>query len=346
MFIGNPLYEEDIITVANYNIDWDRLNNKNILITGATGLIGSFLIDVLMFRNKHYGSQISIYAIGRNSIRAKNRFGMYWENPLFKFIEQDVVEKINLSENVDYIIHGASNAYPASFASDPVGTMKANIVGLFNLFDYGIEKKIKRVLYISSGEVYGEGTGNDFTESYSGYIDHLTPRSCYPASKRSAETLCISYSFQCDIDVVIVRPCHIYGPTITEADNRAFAQFIRDVLAKKDVILKSKGEQYRSYCYVADCVSALLVVLLDGKTRNAYNIANKDSNVTIAELAHYIASAGDRKVVFDIPTNEEKRGYSVISRAVLDSSKLEYLGWKAAYSLPEGIQRTIHILSE
>jgi nucleoside-diphosphate-sugar epimerase len=345
-FFSNNLYQEDIASIASCDINWKALDNHRILITGATGMIGSFFIDTLMYRNKRYDSNISIYAVIRNAIHAKNRFGMYWKNPLFKFIVQDVIEKINLTENVDYIIHGASNAYPASFVADPVGIMKANILGLSNLFDYGIEKNIKRVLYISSGEVYGEGTGNDFTESYSGYLDYLNPRSCYPVSKRATETLCIAYSVQHNIDAVIVRPCHIYGPTITKADNRAFAQFTRDVLAKRDVILKSKGDQYRSYCYVADCVSALLVILLYGETRNSYNISGKDSNVSIAELANYIALTGGRKVVFNISTAEEQKGYSVISRAVLDPGKLESLGWQAKYTLPEGIKRTILILSE
>jgi nucleoside-diphosphate-sugar epimerase len=341
---NNTLYQEDIAFVASCDIDWKSLGNSKILVTGATGLIGSFLVDALMFRNEHYGSNISLYALGRNSVRAKSRFGDYWGNPLFKFVVQDVIDKVNLDESIDYIIHGASNAYPASFVSEPVGTMKANIVGLSNLFDFGIEKNAKRILYISSGEIYGEGDGNDFIESYSGYIDYLNPRSCYPAGKRAAEALCVAYSSQYNIDAVIARPCHIYGPTFTESDNRAFAQFIRNILAKNDVVLKTKGAQYRSYCYIADCVSALLTILLCGEKRNAYNISNKNSNVTIAELAGYIAAAGGAKVVFNIPEDEEQRGYSVISRAVLDSSKLETLGWKANYSLPEGIKRTIQIL--
>jgi nucleoside-diphosphate-sugar epimerase len=344
MFINNRLYQEDMANVAKLNIDWDILENKSILITGATGLIGSFFIDALMFRNEHYDSNISIYAMSRNTNRAKKRFGIYWENPLFKFISQDVTRKINLDENIDYIIHGASNAYPAVFVEDPVGTMKANILGLSNLMDYGIDQNSKRILYISSGEVYGEGEGNNFKEPYSGYVDHLNPRSCYPASKRATETLCISYSIQYNIDVVIARPCHIYGPTITESDNRAFAQFVENVLADKDVVLKSTGVQYRSYCYIVDCVSALLTILLKGKTRNAYNISNKDSNVSIKELANCIAIAGNKKVIFDLPTNEEQKGYSVIPRAVLDSGKLEELGWKAKYALPDGVRRAIQII--
>jgi nucleoside-diphosphate-sugar epimerase len=342
--LHNVLYQQDLAFVSSCNINWKVLDNSKILITGATGLIGSFLVDVLMFRNKHYNSNILIYAISRNTKNAKKRFNMYWENPLFKFISHDITEKININNNIDYIIHGASNAYPAVYVDDPVGTMKANIMGLINLMDYGIDQNIKRILYISSGEVYGEGENDDFKEPYSGFIDHLNPRSCYPASKRATETLCISYSVQYDVDVVIARPCHIYGPTITESDNRAFAQFVWNVLAEKDVVLKSTGMQYRSYCYIADCASAILTILLKGEIKNAYNISNKDSNVRIAELANSIAKAGNREVIFDLPTNDEQRGYSVISRAVLDSSKLEELGWKANYKLPDGVKRTIQIL--
>jgi nucleoside-diphosphate-sugar epimerase len=226
-----------------------------------------------------------------------------------------------------------------------VGTIKANLWGLSNLLDYSTHVKSKRVLYISSGEIYGEGDGNDFVESYSGYIDPLNPRSCYPSSKRAAETLCASYSHQYDADVVIARPCHIYGPTITDSDNRAFAQFIRNVLLKQDIVLKSNGAQCRSYCYVADCVSALLTILLSGEKGMAYNISDKKSNISIAELAKTIALAGCQNIVFNIPPSEEQRGYSVISRSILNSDKLESLGWKANYTLPDGIRRTIQILS-
>jgi nucleoside-diphosphate-sugar epimerase len=343
--ITNTLYKEDVALIASSQINWNALENSKILITGATGLICSFLVDVLMYRNKYYDSNISIYALNRNNTYAEKRFAPYFSSPLFNYIQQNIVKRFDLNTESDFIIHGASNAYPASFVSDPVGTIKANLWGLSNLLDYSAHVKSKRVLYISSGEIYGEGDGNDFVESYSGYIDPLNPRSCYPSSKRAAETLCVSYSHQYGADVVIARPCHIYGPTITNSDNRAFAQFIRNVLLKQDIVLKSNGAQYRSYCYVADCVSALLTILLSGEKGMAYNIADKKSNVSIAELAKTIALAGGQNMVFNIPPSEEQRGYSVISRSILNSDKLESLGWKANYTLPDGIRRTIQILS-
>ena len=345
--LNNQYYQGDLSVVANLDfISWEKLENKSVLITGATGLICSFLIDVLMFRNKHFESNIAVYSLSRNSVYAKERFSAYWEHPLFNYIQQDISEEIQLEEKIDFIIHGASNAHPASYVADPVGTIKSNLWGVDNLLQYYIKAKSQRILYISSGEVYGEGTGEDFIESYSGYIDPLNSRSCYPSSKRTAETLCRSYLDQHNVDIVIARPCHIYGATMTNSDNRAFAQFLRNVLEGKDVVLKSKGVQYRSYCYVADCVSALLVILLNGKNGEAYNIANKSSNITIGELAEVIATTGKQKVIYDIPSNVEQKGYSVITRAVLNSDKIESLGWEPKYSLTDSIQKVIRTLSD
>jgi nucleoside-diphosphate-sugar epimerase len=344
--INNTYYQLDLQIIARLDfIPWLKLENKSILITGATGLIGSFLTDVLMYCNEHYNTNITIYAVSRNSITARERFKAYVKNNLFHYIQYDVLEKPSFDFKADFIVHSASNSAPAAYVSDPVGTLKANVFGIDNLLEYAVNVHSERILYVSSGEVYGEGNGEDFTETYSGYADSMNPRACYPSGKRAAETLCVSYAAQYGIDVVIARPCHIYGPTITKSNNRAFEQFIRNVLSQKDVVLKSKGEQYRSYCYVADCVSAILIILLKGEKGNAYNVANKQSNVSIAELAKTIASAGEQNVVFEVPSEEEKKGYSVISRATLNAEKLESLGWQAKYTLEKGIQKTIQILS-
>ena len=343
--IQNIAYKQDLQTVAESDfIPWHKLTNKSLLLTGATGLIGSFLTDVLMYRNEHYGSNITVYAVSRNMESAKERFKEYLGNSLFRYVQHDVSEKPAFDFKADFIIHSASNAAPAAYVADPAGTLKANVFGVDNLLAYSVNAHSERVLYVSSGEVYGEGNGEDFVETYSGYVDCMNPRACYPSGKRAAETLCASYVVQYGVDVVVARPCHIYGATITQSDNRAFAQFIRNVLSKKDVVLKSKGEQYRSYCYVADCVSAMLTILLKGEKGNAYNIANKQSNVTVAELAKTIATAGGQQVTFDLPADEEKRGYSVVTRAALNADKLEKLGWQARYTLKEGVEKTIQIL--
>ena len=318
----------------------DNLRNKNVLITGASGLICSSFIDLLMRYNEQ-GTHISIYAMSRNEKYAHKHFEAYWGNPLFSFICHNVIEPFSLDIPFDYMVHGASNASPKRYATDPVGTMKSNLGGGSNLLELAKEKKA-RLLYISSGEVYGEGDGSDFTEDYSGYVDCLNPRACYPSSKRASETLCVSYKEQYGVDVVIARPCHIYGSDI-ERDDRAFAQFLRKAKAGEDILLKSDGSQVRSYCHVDDCASALLYILLRGINGKAYNIANRDSVLSIKELAELIAQTVGVKIMYDIPSNSESKGYSKVQRAVLDSSLLESLGWRPQISLKEGLRRVLGI---
>ena len=235
------------------------LPKGNVLITGATGLIGGCLTDMLMMH-----SSCDVYALGRNRERAKRRFAAYWDNPRFHFIEQDICKPLTLDVDFHYIIHAASNASPNFFQKSPVEVMKSNLNGLCQLVEYGLAHHMQRMLYVSSGEVYGEGDGSVFSEKSSGYIDILSPRACYPSSKRAAETLCASYCQEYGAQIVIARPCHTYGPYFTESDNRVYAQFIRNILNDEDIVMKSRGEQFRSWLYVVDCAVAMLLLLTKG----------------------------------------------------------------------------------
>ena len=241
----------------------------------------------------------------------------------------------------DYIIHAAGGACPSEFALRPVEVIKANIDGVSNLMEYGLKHGMRRFLYVSSGEVYGQGDGRVFTEDYSGYVDCTSTRSCYPSSKRAAETLCVSYATEYAADVVIARPCHVYGPCFTESDNRVYAQFIRNVLRGEDIVMKSNGEQFRSWCYVVDCVSALLHILLKGENCQAYNIADDESNISIIGLAMMIASIGGRSVVKATPDTGEKQGFNVVTKSVFDIEKVKSLGWRPLVHMEEGIKKTI-----
>ena len=198
---------------------------------------------------------------------------------------------------------------------------------------------MKRFLYVSTGEVYGEGDGRVYREDYSGYIDCTNPRSCYPSSKRAAETLCSAYVTEYGVDAVIARPSHTYGPYFTESDNRVYAQFIRNVLDNEDIILKSTGEQYRSWCFVVDCAQALLYVLLNGKTGEAYNIADATSNITIKQLAEMVAEIGGKKVVMKLPDTPDNN--KIITKATFDTNKLQALGWKISGNMKEKMTSTI-----
>ena len=220
------------------NLPWERLYGCNILVTGATGLIGSSFVDVLMSNpNRDY----QVYALGRNKQRAQSRFFQFKDDPTFHFLCGDVTQPLATDESFHFIIHAASNGSPNFFANSPVEVMKSNLFGVSNLIEYGLIHCMKRFLYVSTGEVYGVNEAAVFDESSYGYVDILDTRSCYPSSKRAAETLAMCYAAEYDADVVVARPCHTYGPHYTESDNRVYAQFIRNVVNGDDIVMKIPG---------------------------------------------------------------------------------------------------------
>ena len=331
-------YKNDILQIFESDLPWEKLSGCNILVTGATGLIGGCLVETLMMNPKR---DYQVYASGRNLVRAMKRFKDFVNDESFHFLNYDVINPLVCDINFDYIIHAASNGSPNFFAQKPVEVMKSNLYGVTNLMDYGLAHGMKRMLYVSSGEVYGEGDGRVFSEDYSGYVDCTKPRSCYPSSKRAAETLCVSYASEYGADVVIARPCHIYGPHFTEQDNRVFAQFIRNVLRGQDIMMKSSGEQIRSWCYVVDCVSALLHILLKGEKEQAYNIADCNSITSIRELAEIIAGIGGKKVVLEVPDSGEKDGFNPVMKSVFSTYKTNMLGWEPNKLLSQGLLNSI-----
>lgn len=315
----------------------DRLRGSRILITGAGGLICSALVDLLLSARL----DITVYAAGRDPEKLKKRFS-HWNNEPLHFVAYDARQPLCFDGGVDYLIHGASPAHPGAYAAEPVQTMEANFVGMLNILEYARLHTARRVLYVSSSEVYGRKEGSQpYRQDEYGFVDILNPRACYPSAKRAAETLCAAYTAQYGLDTVIVRPGHVYGPTATAADTRASSQFPRDAKAGKDIIMKSAGSQLRSYCYVLDCASAMLTVLLGGETGKAYNISNRDSIVTIRQMAQAFADAAGVRICFENPTDAEKSSYNMMDNSALDASALEQLGWKGLYSIEAGAKATL-----
>lgn len=321
------------------------LRGSSFLITGASGLIGSYIVDVLMTANTLYNADIQVYALGRSRQRLSKRFEGIQTNKLV-YIEQDLQTPLTFQCKADYIIHAASNAYPKAFREDPVGTMMSNLLGTYQLLEYARKNSTKRMLFVSTGEVYGQYDGQTeaYSEEYCGYLNILQARSCYPSSKRAAETLCCSYLKQYGVDVVIARPCHTYGPNTTSNDNRANVQFIDNACNGKDIVLKSAGDQMRSYCYIADCTAGILTVLTNGASGEAYNIAYSEAQVSIAQFAGIVAEQTGRKVVFEIPDDEALSERTTISRQVLDSGKLETLGWQGKFTVERGIAHILKVV--
>lgn len=347
--IDNSIYIEDIKYVAGLELPWEKLSKKSILITGASGLIGSFLIDVLMEKNLH-GLNCKVYALGRNLDKAKKRFEKYWESPLFDFVSHDINEPLVLdnADRLDFVVHLASNTHPVAYATDPIGTVTTNIIGTKNLLEFAVKHHAERFAFASSNEIYGENRGDVefFDEKYCGYIDSNTLRAGYPESKRCGEALCQAYKKQENLDVVIPRFTRSYGPTMLKSDTKAISQFIKKAIEGENIVLKSTGTQYYSYTYVADAVAGFLTVILKGENGEAYNIADEASDIMLKDLAKIIADFVGKEVVFELPDETEKAGYSKATKARLDGFKLKKLGWTARYDIRQGLERTMKMLIE
>lgn len=345
-FIGNSLYKEDIKYVSELDLPWDKLQGKSVLISGASGLIASCLIDVIMNKN-HSGLNCMVYALGRDTNKAEKRFAPYWDSSLFVFIAHDINAPLKMdADTVDYVLHMASNTHPIAYATDPIGTVTTNIIGTNNMLEFAVRHNATRFAFASSNEVYGENRGDVefFDEHYCGYIDSNTMRAGYPESKRCGEALCQAYKKQKGLDIVIPRFTRSYGPSMLMTDTKAISQFIRKGIAGENIILKSTGTQYYSYTYVADAVAGLLTVLLKGGNGEAYNIADEPGDIMLKDLAAAIAEASGTKVAFELPDDIEESGYSKATKARLDGSKVKKLGWTMKYDIKSGIRRTINIL--
>ena len=326
----------------------DRLAGKIVMLTGAGGLICSSAVDLLLRYNDTHAKQIYVIAAGRNPDKLKKRFAPYTASAFLSIIRYDATSVDNhLPPKCDYIIHGAGNAYPAIISKEPVETMLSGLIGLSVLLEYSRNRKIERLVYISSGEVYGLiETNQPLGESDYGYIDLLNPRSSYSVGKRAAETLCTSYLSEYGVQSLTVRPCHVYGPTASASDNRVASAWAYSAARNEPIILKSDGRQTRSLCYCLDSAAALLSAMIYGQIGDAYNIAPAGSAISIRELAELISSQAGVEMVLKLPSQTERRGFNPMDNAVLDGKKLHNLGWCELFDIETGISHTIEILRE
>lgn len=341
----NKFYQDDLKEIISINLPFDKFNRKNILITGGNGLIGSYLVDSLVYLRENRNIKLNIYILCRTKEKAEKRFKEHVKKNYFNLIIQDVCDDYNLNVKFDYIIHTACNAHPLAYSTNPIGVINSNIIGTQKLLEYCRKYGNERFVFLSSSEIYGEKENIDsYTEEDYGKIDSMNIRSSYSESKKMAETLGIAYLKQYGINFISVRPGHVYGATITEENSRADAQFLRNVLNKEDIIMKSDGSQIRSYCYIVDCITGILTVLLKGEVGEAYNIGNVLESITIREYAENLAKLGEVNLRFKLPSSIEKRGYTTKGNSILDSSKLRLLGWNNNYNIKAGIENTLKIL--
>lgn len=345
----NNIISNDILQLCQQCIHLRKLRNSTFLITGATGFVGAYLIHTIIMDSLQSSTHSKIYAIVRNKAKAETMFYNYIEKGYLKLIIQDIIEPLTINESIDYVIHCASNAAPDKYVSDPVGTILTNCIGTNNILSYAVKHKVKKILYLSTIEIYGaQETNIPINEEQYGIIDSTMVRSCYPLSKKMCENLCISYADQMNVPITIGRLCYLYGPGMDPEDAKVVADFTRRIANNQNLILKSKGEQKRSYCYISDAVSGLLTVLVKGKAGESYNISSDRNITTIVNIAKILKNSfpeKDIKILFQIPNNVDNKQFSSMKDAILDNSKLKQLGWQSYIGLQEGLIRTVHSIA-
>ena len=331
------ILREDLDQIFLSDLPWQDLNGKRILITGATGMLASYLVHFLLYLSQEKDMDIKVLALCRNKGKAETMFG---NSDALKILEQDICSPLDIEGEVDLIFHFAGNASPYFINTDPVGICRTNLTGTFNVAELA-RKKSASVIFASTREVYGKNEeAGMLDEKAFGTSDCMEDRACYPESKRAAETVLHSYFLQYGVPVYVLRIAHVFGPGMRiENDGRVMSDFISDAVAGRDIILKSDGTAIRAFCYITDAISGIFTALMKGRQGEAYNLADETHPLTIRKAAELTAEAAGVHVRTEIGTNMQ--GYCNYRRTGLDTSRLESLGWKPNTGIEEAITRTI-----
>ena len=328
MWLDRDQIQKDLEQIATSEfIPWERLREKRVLVTGATGLIGYATVTGLLYTSRKRGLNTKILALVRDMERAKDRFSQWIGKDDLSFLAGCVEDMPSVDGDVDYIIHGASQTTSKAFVTQAVETIHTAVIGTDNLLKTAQEKRSSGFLYLSSMEVYGHPLkGHKVKESDAGAFDPLDLRNSYPIGKQLCENLCCAYLKEYGVPAKIIRLTQTFGAGVNYDDTRVFAEFGRCVKEKRDIVLKTKGETERSYLYIADAVTAVLTVLLKGEAGQAYNAADERTYCSIAEMARQVAVLGGIKVRFDLQ-DEKKLGFPSVIYMNLDTALLRNLGW-------------------
>lgn len=335
--------QRDIDIIMKSPIDWENFRNKTVLVTGATGRLGMYIVEALNKADIDWNLNMSILALARSEKKLKQVFGASLQLPNIHALVQDITEPIRWEGEVHYVFHTAGAASPQDFTNQPVDTLWGHVQGTRNVLELAREKKTQKVLYVSTVEIYGEWQSEEgIKEDDMGPLYCDSARACYPEAKRLCETMFASYEAQYGISYVGVRLCHTFGPGISLEDGRAFAEFIKNVIDGRDIVLQTDGSAARTYTYVADAIGAILLAFTKGK-EHYYNIANLNNLISIRDLAELIAGLepnGKVKVVY-ADREEQKLTYLPFKLGSMNVDRITELGWKPWVGLEDAFRYTL-----
>ena len=343
--MNNSVLEEDVRQFAEHFELWESLRGKTLLITGATGLIGSVMVKCLLELNRQRGLGIKILAVVRNTEKAKLLFGESDETLQFLKIDLKDISATNVRQKVDYVIHLASPTAGKFMEENPVETFDLAYQSAFALLKFVKQTSVNSMVFVSSLEYYGQILDDRIiTEDMQGYLNSASARSSYPMGKRAAEYLCYAFLKEYGTPAKVARLTQTFGAGISENDNRVFAQFARSVIKGEGIVLHTRGESAKPYCYTTDCISAILYILLKGQSSEAYNVANSDTYISIYDLAIFLKQHFNPNIEVRVEQNDNM-GYAPVTKLRLSAQKLMNLGWQPRYGLKEMFERLIMYLN-
>ena len=339
----NKIVIQDLQEIVAENLSWEKFANSKIIVTGASGILPSYMVETLLYLNQHKLLNIKVIGIVRNMDKAKRRFADYEDRSDLKLIKHDICQPFSYDGAVDYVIHAAGQASPKYYGSDPIGTAEGHAIGTANFLRFATKKKIKCFLYFSSCDVYGNSLDKEIDETFVGRIDSLNLRSCYGLGKLIGENFCVAYNHQYGLPFKILRIAHTYGPLMPLDDGRVFADFVANILNDEDISLNSDGSAERPMLYISDAIRAYFRILLQGKNNEAYNIVSEEYT-TILNLAQMLVELYPEKHLKVKFNKDIPKGYIQAEKresAKISVKKLKNLGWQQKYSIREGFVRTI-----
>lgn len=339
----HPIILEDLSRIAAAPLAWQRFNGKRVLVTGAGGLIGSYIVWALLALNGSILDQpVTVYASGRDleKLRRKLNPDGRWKH--LELVSLDLSATTPFSLRPDFIIHAASAARTALHRNDPLGTIEPNIFGTEALLRTALAAGSEGFVFLSSGSVYGHfdvPTGTRIPENTPGCFDHLNTAMSYGESKRMGELLCLSWTVQRGVPTRIVRLGHTYGPGLEAGDDRVFADFVFKIVRGKNLVLHSRGSAVRPFCYITDAIIGIFTILLRGGDGEAYHLINERAECSMLELARELCvEFAERGLRVEVPNGEAAAPPAGLS---VDMAKLTALGWQPQVSLREGFRRTV-----
>ena len=337
-----PDIKDDLEHILQYAGDvLEEFRDKKVFITGGTGFFGIWILEALAWANAKLNLNIEAVVLTRDIENFNRKAPHIVSNKSFSFIEDDVKKFKYPKQKFNYVIHAAADFHAEHSGENSLMTFDTIVEGMRRVLDFSIQCEADKILYVSSGAVYGKQPSSisQISEDYTGAPDLTLLNSAYAEGKRSAEMLCALYSSKYDLSIKIARCFAFVGPYLQLDENFAIGNFISSLLKNQNIVIHGDGTPIRSYMYVSDLVMWLTTILIKGKDCYPYNVGSEEE-ISIENLAKIIAGFSKKPLAVEIKTRKTN-SYEIDKYVPSTQRARKELGLKQRVSLNDGILKTV-----